>query len=73
MIRQIFRFSLRLLIFLKKLVCKYPGFFIGGVVGFVLSEWMVKYGFPKWIVPVQTLMWAVAVAPIVKTYLDRLK
>lgn len=75
--RQILRLILYVLICIKKFVSRNPGgslgFFLGGLAGYVLSVNMIRFGFPKWVLPVQTLMWAVFVAPVVKSYIDKLK
>jgi hypothetical protein len=68
---------LLVLVRLKNIVAKYPGaslgFVLGAIIGCVLSVFMIRYGFPGWILPVQTLGWAVYMAPVVKKYMDGLK
>ena len=77
MLRQLSRLILYVLAGIKNFVFKYPGasigFLAGGIIGFVLGLSMVKFGFPAWVLPVNTLAWAVVTAPVVKTYLDRLR
>lgn len=76
MIRQFFRLILYIIVRVKNLFFKYPGaslgLMIGAFIGFVLGASMVKYGFPKWVLPVQVVVWSVFVAPVVKKYLDDL-
>ena len=77
MLRQLSRLILYVLAGIRNFVFKYPGasvgFLAGGIIGFVLGLSMVKFGFPAWALPVNTLVWAVVTAPVVKTYLDRLR
>lgn len=76
MLRQISRLILFLLVKIKNLVIKYPGptlgFVLGSIIGYILSVSMIRYGFPRWVLPVQTLAWAVVMSRKVKEYLDRL-
>ncbi len=62
---------------IRNFVFRYPGatlgLTIGAFIGFVLGASMVMFGFPPWILPVQTIVWAVVVAPVVKGYLDKLR
>lgn len=66
-----------MLVRIKNFVFKYPGASVGlisgALIGFVLGLSMVRFGFPGWILPVNTLMWAVVAAPVVKSYLEKLK
>ena len=77
MLRQIARLTLYLLLHLKNFVVKYPaaslGCAAGAVIGYVLGASMAKYGFPGWVVPVQMLVWALAMPPVVRNYLNKLK
>lgn len=77
MLRQLSRLLLFLLFRLKNFVLKHPaasfGFAAGAVIGYVLGTSMAKYGFPGWVVPVQMVVWALALPPVVKEYLDKLK
>lgn len=77
MIRQFFRIILCMLVSVRNFVFKYPGaslgLTIGAFIGFVLGASMVRYGFPGWVLPVQTVVWAVVMAPVVKGYLDKLR
>ncbi len=77
MIRQLCRLVLFLLIRIKSFVFKYPGgslgFVLGGLAGYFLGVHMVRFGFPEWALPVNTLMWAVAIAPVAKKYMDGLR
>ena len=74
MIRQFSRLILLCLVAIKNFVFRYPGasigFLAGGLAGFLLGSVMVRFGFPEWALPV---MWAVAVAPVVKKYMDGLR
>jgi hypothetical protein len=75
MIRQFFRLILFILVFIKDLIFKHPGilgFMIGSILGFIIGLFMVKYGFPLIALPINTLVWGIGIAPVVKEYLDRL-
>ena len=77
MLRQVLRLTLHLLVLLKNLVQKYPaaslGFAAGAIIGCVVGSSMARYGFPGWVVPVQMLVWALAMPPVVRNYLNKLK
>lgn len=77
MLRQFFRLILFLLAGLWRLFRKHPaagiGLTGGASCGFILGFFMVECGFPGWVLPANTVAWAVATAPVVKNYLDRLK
>ena len=66
-----------MLVGIRNLVFRHPGaalgLTIGAFIGFVLGASMVRYGFPPWVLPVQTIVWAIVMAPVVKGYLDKLK
>lgn len=75
MIRQFFRLLLYLLVSFKNLVFKHPGilgFLIGSILGFIMSLYMVRYGFPPITIPINTLVWGIAMAPVVKEYLEKI-
>lgn len=77
MIRQLSRLILFILMRLGGFILKHPGaslgFAGGALIGFVLGSSMVRFGFPGWVLPVNTLMWAVATAPVVRNYFQRLR
>ena len=77
MLRPFSRLILFIIVSIKNFVFKFPGAslgFVGGVfVGFVLGFTMVRFGFPGWVLPVNTIVWAITVAPVVKNYLDGLR
>jgi len=77
MLRQLLRLALYFLLHLKNFAVKHPpaslGLAAGALIGYVLGSSMAHYGFPGWVVPVQIIVWALALPPVVKGYLDRLK
>jgi hypothetical protein len=77
MLRQLSRLALYLLLHLRNIVLKHPaaslGLAAGAVIGYVIGTSMAKYGFPGWVVPVQMIVWALALPPVVRNYLDKLK
>jgi hypothetical protein len=76
MIRQIVRLMLLILAGIGSMVRKYPGpstgFIIGAVIGFVIGKFLIRYGAPGWLLPLQVLAIAVLMAGVVKDFFDRL-